>query len=194
MKLHSVQRMVSMPFNLQELRSQLTFGGAKPTLFQVQITNPVNNAGDLKTPFMVKAAQIPESELGQIEVPYFGRKIKIAGDRVFAPWTVTVINDEDFLIRNSLENWMHSINSHSTNITSFGTSSPLSYKSQAQVIQYSKVGAVLREYNFDGIFPVAITPIDMSWEAVDSIEEYQVTFVYDWWTVSGGITGNAGTE
>jgi hypothetical protein len=95
-----------MTFNVNDIRSQLTFGGAKASHFQVQITNPVNGLANLKTPFMVQAANLPESSVGTIEVPYFGRKIKLAGDRTFPEWTVTVINDEDFLIRNAMEEWM----------------------------------------------------------------------------------------
>jgi len=92
-----------MAFNVNEIRAQLTAGGARSSLFQVQFSNPANAAANLKVPFLVKAAQIPASTLGTIEVPYFGRKVKIAGDRTFAEWTVTVINDEDFLIRNAME-------------------------------------------------------------------------------------------
>ena len=100
-----------MAFNINEIRSQLTFGGARASLFQVQFTNPANGVADIKVPFMVRAAQIPSSDLGVIEVPYFGRKIRLAGDRTFADWTVTVINDEDFLVRNAMEQWSNQINS-----------------------------------------------------------------------------------
>ena len=183
-----------MAFNINDLRSQLTFGGAKQSLFQVQITNPVNGVADIKVPFMVKAAAIPASTLGTIEVPYFGRKIKIAGDRTFDTWTVSVINDEDFLIRNAMENWMSAINSHQGNITAFNSASPLQYKAQAQITQFSKTGVPLRVYNFNGLFPTEISAIDMAWEATDQIEEFNVTFQYDWWNISGGITGDAGTQ
>ena len=73
-----------MALNINEIKSQLALGGARPALFQVVFNNPVNASGDVKVPFMVKAAQMPASTLGTIEVPYFGRKIKIAGDRTFA--------------------------------------------------------------------------------------------------------------
>jgi hypothetical protein len=182
-----------MAFNINDLRSQLTFGGAKPSLFQVQITNPANSVADIKVPFMVKAAAIPSSTLNTIEVPYFGRRIKLAGDRTFAEWTVTVINDEDFLIRNAMEQWMATINSHQSNVTGFPNASPLQYKSQAQITQYSKTGLPIRVYNFNGLFPVEVSPIDMNWEA-DAIEEFTVTFQYDWWNVSGGTTGDGGTQ
>lgn len=182
-----------MAFNINELRSQLTFGGAKASLFQVQIFNPATNIADLKTPFMVKATSIPASTLGMVEVPYFGRKVKIAGDRTFEDWSVTVINDEDFLVRNAMEQWSASINSHQGNITSFGSASPLQYKSSALVTQFSKTGAILREYTFNGIYPTSVAAIEMAWQTVDEIEEFQVTFAYDWWSVTGGITNDAGT-
>ena len=178
-----------MAFNINEIKSQLTFGGAKASLFQVSITNPINGVADLKTPFMVQAAQIPAATLGVIEVPYFGRKVKIAGDRTFAEWTVTVINDEDFLIRNAMENWMAEINTHQGNINAKSD-----YKSQAQITQYGKAGNALREYNFNGLFPTNIGEITMDWNTTDEIETFEVTFQYDWWNVSGGSTGTAGTD
>ena len=180
-----------MAFNIQEIRSQLVLGGARASLFQVQIANPANGAGDIKVPFMVKAAQIPASTLGSFEVPYFGRKIKIAGDRTFAEWTVTIINDEDFLIRNAMEQWMNSINSHAGNIREFGSASPLLYKSNAQITQFSKTGVPIREYTFNGMFPTEVSAIEMSWETTDAIEDFTVTFQYDFWEVSGGVTGNS---
>lgn len=183
-----------MAFNINEMRSQLTGGGAKASLFQVQITNPVTNIADLKVPFMVTASNIPESTLGVIEVPYFGRKIKLAGDRTFGEWQVTVMNDEDFLIRNAMEAWMNSINSHVSNLRQFPTSSPSEYKQQAQITQYSKAGVPIRTYQFNGIFPSSVSAIQMDWNDVDTIERFDVTFQYDWWDVSGGVTGDAGTR
>jgi len=180
-----------MAFNIQEIRSQLVLGGARASLFQVQIANPANGAGDIKVPFMVKAAQIPASTLGFIDVPYFGRTIKIAGDRKFAEWTVTVINDEDFLIRNAMEQWMNTINSHAGNIREFGSASPLLYKSNAQITQFSKTGVPIREYTFNGMFPIEVSTIEMNWETTDAIEEFTVTFQYDFWEVTGGITGTS---
>lgn len=179
-----------MAFNVNDIRSQLVLGGARSSLFQVDITNPVNGASNLKTPFMVRAAQIPSSSLGVIQVPYFGRKIKLAGDRTFDQWTVTVINDEDFLIRNALEEWSNAINALQVNTSRALT--PLAYKAQAIVTQFSKVGLPIRQYRFNGLFPSEISPIELDWNNTDAIEEFQVTFQYDWWDVAGGTTGNAG--
>lgn len=181
-----------MAFNVNEIKAQLEFGGARPSLFQVQINNPVEGAGDLKTPFMVKASTIPESILGFIEVPYFGRKVRVAGDRTFAPWNITVINDEDFIIRNAMEAWQNGINALQQNVRTVGSSAPSAYKADALVTQFSKTGDLLRQYRFNGIFPTTVAPIPLSWEAVDTIQEFDVEFQYDYWEVVAGTTGNAG--
>jgi len=178
-----------MAFNINEMRSQLVYGGARQNLFQVRINNPANASGDLKTPFMVQAAQIPESTLGVIPVFYFGRQMKLAGDRTFGDWTVTVINDEDFLIRNAMEEWSNRINRLERNVRDINR-----YKSNATVIQYAKDGTPIREYKFNGIFPSVISPIELDWASTDQIESFQVTFSYDYWTVSGGTTDRAGGQ
>ena len=181
-----------MAFNINDIRAQLAFGGARPSLFQVIISNPVNPVADLKLPFLCKAAQIPSSQLGLIEVPYFGRRIKIAGDRTFDAWTVTVINDEDFLIRNAMEEWNNAINLYQQNVTALGSGAPSLYKSQATVTQYGKAGETLRVYQFNGIFPQVISPIDLAWVTQDEIEEFQVQFQYDSFEILNSVTGNAG--
>lgn len=181
-----------MAFNINEIKSQLTFGGARPTLFSVRIFNPANQVADIKTQFMVQTAQIPSSTIAPIEVSYFGRRIKLAGDRSYDTWTVTVMNDEDFLIRNAMEQWSNAINGSQTNLRGFGGSQPSLYKSQAQVVQYSRTGRPIREYQFNGLFPLEISPIELDWGATDTIETFSVTFAYDNWEVSGGVTGNAG--
>jgi len=180
-----------MPFNVQEIRSQLVGDGARPSQFEVRLQNPINASGDIKSSFMIKTAQLPASTMGIIEVPYFGRKVKIAGDRTFAEWTVNVLNDEDFLVRNALEEWSHAINTHETNVRNVGGASQLLYKAQAQVIQYSKTGEAIREYTFHGLFPSEVGAIELDWNTTDTIEEFPVTFQYDWWELSGGTTGNS---
>ena len=181
-----------MAFNINDIKSQLTFGGARPTLFSVRILNPANQVADIKTQFMVQSAQIPSSSISPIEVSYFGRRIKLAGDRSYDTWTVTVMNDEDFLIRNAMEQWSNAINGSQTNLRGFGGSQPSLYKSQAQVVQYSRTGKSIREYQFNGLFPLEISPIELDWGATDTIETFSVTFAYDNWEISGGVTGNAG--
>lgn len=181
-----------MAFSINEIKSQLVYGGYKPTNFSVRIYNPANSVADIKSQFMIQASQVPSDMIGQIEVAYFGRRIKLAGDRTFDTWTVSVINDEDFLIRNALEQWSNEINGRQSNLRGFGGPQPSLYKSQAQVIQYSKSGNVLREYEFDGIWPMEVSPMELDWNASDTISTFTVTFAYDMWRIVGGNTGNAG--
>jgi len=178
-----------MAFNINEFKSQLVGGGARPSLFEVRITNPILPIADFKVPFMVKAAGLPASNLGSFTVPYFGRQVKYAGDRTFEDWTVTVINDEDFAVKNAMETWSNAINSHASNTRAL----PQDYKSDAQIIQYGKDGSVLRQYTFQGIYPLTIDAIEMNWETQDTIEEFGVTFQYDLWVVDGGVTGGSTT-
>lgn len=182
-----------MAFNVNLFQGALEFGGARNTLFQVNITNPVNGAADIKVPFMCKAAALPPSTLASIPLGYFGRKIQIAGDRTYEPWTVTLFNDEDFVIRNAMEEWSHSINSAVGNLREAASASPSLYKADAQITQFSKTGIPLRVYRMVGIFPTDISSIDMAWDANDTVEEFTVTFNVDYWEVEGGITGNGGT-
>lgn len=175
-----------MVFSINQFKSELVGGGARPSLFQVQITNPILGVADFKVPFMVKAAALPASNLGTYVVPYFGRDIKYAGDRTFEDWSVTIINDEDFAIRNAMEAWSNAINSHIGNTRAL----PQQYKSDAIITQYGKDGQTLRIYNFQGIHPITIASIPMSWETKDAIEEFEVTFQYDLWNIVGGVTGN----
>jgi hypothetical protein len=107
----------------------------------------------------------------------------LAGQRIFDNWTVTVINDEDFKVRKALETWSYNINSYSGNIREFPTAAPSEYKARAEVIQFSKTGEELRTYVFEGIFPLALGPIELSWENGNAIEEFQCEFALDYWTV-----------
>lgn len=179
-----------MPFNINEIRAQLVGGGSRASHFQVIITNPVNGTADLKTPFMVKAAQVPSFTQGKIEVSYFGRKIPLPGDRVWEDWTTTVMNDEDHLVRNALEHWSNAMNGFESNIARLG-SNPNLYKSQAQITSYGKDGSALRTYQLNGIFPLSISAIEKNWETTDTIDEFQVTWAFDDLIVIGS-TGDAG--
>lgn len=181
-----------MAFSITDIRAHLKFGGARPTLFQVYLTFPpsVTNGSDAgrEASFMIEATAIPGSTIRPIEVPYFGRKIKVAGDRTFDPWSVSVINDEDFKVRQGLELWHNKINSLQGNLNTTGSAAPNNYKRTAEVIQYSKTGEEIRRYKFFGLFPTEISPIDLAWNRVDEIETFQVQFAYDWYEVVGEIS------
>lgn len=173
-----------MAFNLNEFAGKLTRGGARASLFEVRLETPTF-ADDIKdiAPFMVKAAEVPASTIAAVEVPYFGRKVKIAGDRTFADWTVTIINDEDFAIRKAMEQWMNAINGHQSNLNTAGAT-PINYKVQAQVLQYAKTGEIIRVYNFNGMFPTELSNMTLGWDAGAEPQEFTVTFTYDWWNSS----------
>lgn len=181
-----------MAFNINLFQGALKLGGARPNLFQVNITNPVNGAADAVTPFLVRGTQIPSATMGVIEQPYFGRMVKLAGNRSYAEWTTVIINDEDFAVRNAMENWSNAMNSFQGNLRTIGSASPTQYKGTAQVTQFSKTGAPLRVYNFVGLWPMDVSAVDVDWGSNDVLQEFNVTWAYDYWEVSGGITGNAG--
>lgn len=174
-----------MAFNVAQFRSELIGDGARPNLFQVNLTFPTiasnGSVASKKVTFMARAAQLPGSSVGTVPVYYFGRELKFAGNRSFADWTLQIINDEDFAIRRSLESWLNAVNSHNGNIRNSAAVSPTSYTTEATVTQYGKNGKELKKYNFVGMFPIDVAPIDLDWSSNDSIEEYSVTFAYQYW-------------
>jgi len=178
-----------MAFSIGDIKGHLKLGGARPSLFEVILTTPGGVDGVNSFQYMCRAAQMPASTLGMIEVPYFGRKIKIAGDRTFAEWTVTVIQDEDMSIRNSMEQWSNKINTHVGNKRVFGANAN-EYKSNATVTHFGKTGNRIRSYTFNGLFPTEISPIDLDWNTTHTLEEFTVTFQYDHWEVNGATAKN----
>jgi hypothetical protein len=173
-----------MAFNVNEFRSQLVGDGARPNLFEVSMEFPgFANPGNAsrKFSFMCKTAQLPGSTVNSVPVQYFGRELKFAGNRTFADWSVTVINDEDFVIRNAFERWMNGLNSHNNNIRNPAAQGQLGYTQNAAVRQYSKSGGIIKEYNFIGVFPTDLSAIDVDWGSNDTIEEFTVNLTYQWW-------------
>jgi len=174
-----------MAFNVAEFRANMIGDGARPNLFKVSLTFPTvatnGVAAGQKTTFMAKTAQLPGSTINSFPLYYFGRELKFAGNRTFTDWTLQIINDEDFLIRNALESWMNSINSHVSNVRNPGAVNPSNYSVDAEVTQYGKAGQELKKYKFVGLFPVDIAPIDLDWGSNDSIEEYATTFAFQYW-------------
>lgn len=176
--------------------------GVKPNMFKVEIVFPSGlNKGsddaDLSS-MMCKSAALPGSNLGVIEVPFRGRTLKIAGDRTFDVWTITVINDVDFSIRTAFEKWMNAINKHDDNS---GLINPAQYQTDAIVKQYGRSSLasaasgpanpvltgpgdqipVLKAYRFYGVFPTSVSAIDLSYDSTDTIEEFTVDLQVQWW-------------
>ena len=184
--------------SITNFRDRLVGGGARPNMFEVNITLPEQIApnGDISQDmrFLVKAAEIPAANIGNIPVPFRGRVLPVAGDRTFNPWTVTVINDAQFNIRDAMEQWSNLINDLQFDV---GDINPADYQTKAEVFQLSRqsqgsggqsagkggeIIQTLRTYNFEGIYPNAVSSIPLDYGATDQIEEFQVTFNYLFWT------------
>ena len=184
--------------NIQSFRDRMIGGGARPNMFEVNIDLPdqigKDKNRDENMRFMIKAAEIPAANIGNIPVPFRGRVLPVAGDRTFDPWTVTIINDASFDIRRVMEEWSNLINDLQFDV---GDINPADYQKSAQVFQLSRqsqgsggasggnkgdIIQTLRTYNFEGIYPNAVSSIPLDYGATDQIEEFQVTLNYLFWT------------
>ena len=180
---------------ISDFKSRLSGGGARPNLFEVELAFPdaVSIANDVlqKARFLVKAAALPASTIAPVDIPFRGRILKVAGDRTFETWTVTVINDTDFAIRSAFEKWMNSINKLDD---ASGITDPEQYQKDAMVHQLDRDGSVLRSYKFWDIYPTNISTIDLSYETTDTIEEFTIEMQVHWWEAFKGTASNAGGE
>ena len=182
---------------ISDFKSKLTGGGARPNLFEVELAfpsaaKPANESEVLeKSRFLVKAAALPASTIASVDVPFRGRILKVAGDRTFETWTITVINDVDFSIRSAFEKWMNVIN-RMTDAT--GLTDPATYYKDAKVKQLDRNGGVLRTYKFWDIFPTNISTIDLSYETTDTIQEFTVEMQVHYWEAFRGTDSQAGGE
>ena len=173
---------------IADFKSKLIGGGARPNLFEVELTTlPASVQGwDADTfKFMCKAANMPAQNIASIDVPFRGRTFKVAGDRTIDPWTITIINDEDFRLRRAFEEWSEQIAKLDNNL---GTTEPSAYMVNAKVYQLGRgstasskdnsgtSNAVLAEYEFVDIFPTNVSQIDLSYDSTDTIEEFTVEF------------------
>ena len=163
---------------IDEFKANLIGGGARANQFRVTFTTPGAIATGLdiaKASFLIKAAALPGQSIPEIEVPFRGRIMHIAGDRTFEPWTTTVINDTDFMVRNAIERWMNAINDLVTNT---GLSNVNDYQADLTVEQLDRDDTVLKSYILRSCFPQGTAAIDLSCETVNAIEEFSVTWRY----------------
>lgn len=205
-----------MARGIAEFKTKLINGGARPNLFLARLNFPttLNQIVDIGTvdastsiteraEFLVKTAQLPASTIGTIDVPFRGRMMKVAGDRTFEPWTVTVINDGEFGIRKAFETWSRGINALTENVSQlgYGDDNP-GYCVDLEVFQLSRDGKspnktpqsitaagvdgmdVVRSYKFYDAWPSSLSAIDLSYESNDQIEEFTVEFQYNYYEVS----------
>ena len=176
-------------------KSKLAGGGARPNLYEVELAFPdalnIDNDVKEKSRFLVKAASLPASNIAPIDINFRGRILKVAGDRTFDTWTITVMNDVDFAIRNAFELWMNQINKLSDNT---GTTNPAEYQPDAFVHQLDRDGSTLRTYKFHDVFPTNISAQDLSYETTDTIEEFTVELQVQWWEAIKGVGANVGGD
>ena len=183
---------------ISQFKSALIGGGARPNLFEVELTTlPAGIGWDADSfRYMCKAAQLPAQNVANIDVPFRGRIFKVAGDRTIDTWTVTIINDEGFILRNAFEQWAELIAKLDTNL---GATDPSAYMTNAKVFQLGRgsttsskssegsSNAVLKEYEFIDIWPSNVAAIDLSYDSSDAIEEFTVEFqVQSFRPVAGG--------
>ena len=166
--------------NINDFKAKLAGGGARANQFKVTMPFPgyAQVGGEIEDlAFLCTATSIPAMTIGQVVVPFRGRQIKIAGDRTFATWSVTVLNDTNFKLRNAFERWQNGIN----NMTDGeGLTNPVDYQVDVFVDQLDRNGNTLKSYTLRGAFPTEIASIPLNYETNDAIEDFDVTFQYQY--------------
>ena len=164
---------------VDDMKAKLVGGGARPNLFKVTMSFPSYVTANVElASYMCKATSMPASTIAPIAVPFRGRNLQIAGDRTFDPWSVTIINDTDFNVRNSFEQWMNGINQHKQNT---GLTQPSSYMADMIVEQLDKDGTTEKTYNIRGTFPTNLGAIELSYDSENAIEEFEVELQIQYW-------------
>lgn len=165
---------------IDDFKSKLAGGGARPSLFKATVNFPsyVTSANVELTSFLAKQATIPGSIIGSFDLGFRGRKLKMAGDRVFENLTLTIINDAEFDVRNAFEEWMNGINEHQENT---GLVDLNEYSSDVVVEQLRKDGTVSKKYDFRGCWPLSVAAIDLNYDTADAIEEFTVELAVQYW-------------
>ena len=164
--------------NINDFKAKLAGGGARANQFKVTMPFPGYSqvGGEIEDlAFLCTTAQIPAMNVGNINVPFRGRQIKIAGDRTFGDWSITVLNDTNFKLRNAFERWQNGINNMSDNE---GLSNPVDYQVDAFVDQLDRNGATIKSYTLRGVYPINIAGIPLDYEEAGAIEQFEVSLAY----------------
>ena len=187
--------MATVNLGVDQFKAKLTGGGARGNLFQVTCNFPGFAGGNSElASFMIKGASLPASTMTAMEVPFRGRKLKIAGNRTFDEWTIKIINDVPMKLRDAFERWMNGINQHQSNV---GRARPTDYMVDWIVSQLDKSGNIVKSYIFRGVFPTSVGAIDLSYDTTDEIETFDVVVSYQYWesntTPSSGASSAGGS-
>lgn len=172
--------------NISDFVKAFAGGGVRTNLFKVTGSIPAPGFDQRAASFLIKAAQLPASSLGTIEVPFRGRKIKLPGDRTFQDWQITVLSDVNLSLRSAFEFWSAQFNSHVGNVSAGPDITTVALMPTWQVTQLTRTGDPLRTYSFIGCFPSEIGAIELSYENNDQIAEFPVTLNYSWWVAAPG--------
>ena len=176
---------MAIPFNVERFKSELTNGGARPNQFTVELRFPnyvqSGSKAAQKASFLISVAELPGQTIGLAPVYYRGRLVKMAGDREFAPFNCTVINDSGFAIRTALEQWMGGIEDLQSKR---GRINPSQYQQDMSIKQLDRNGAILKEYTLRGTFPVEIGPVALDFGSNDQLSTFGVSFQYQSFTYS----------
>ena len=171
-----------MAFSINQFKGALSGGGARPDLFEVTLSAPTAVGGDFADFNMLcQATTAPGVTIGVTELNYFGRQVKLAGNKTFDDWQTTILNDEDYAIRKGIEAWSDFINNNEGNVRNTSSSTPSSYMGTATVKHFSKKGAGIREYDIFNIWPSAIAELTMDWSENDSVQTFDVTWTFSHW-------------
>ena len=164
--------------NISDFKAKLAGGGARSNQFKVTMPFPgyASVGGEIEDlAFLCKATSIPSMEITNINVPFRGRAIKIAGDRTIPAWSVTVYNDTNFRLRNAFERWQNGINNMSDNE---GLTNPVDYQVDAFLDHLDRNGNTIKSYTLRGVYPTAIAAIPLDYDEKTTIEEFEVTLEY----------------
>ena len=163
---------------VDDFKSKLVGGGARSNMFKATVNFPSYAQADVElTSFLCETAQLPGSTMGQIIVPFRGRQLKMAGDRTFDAWTVTIINDTDFAIRDAMERWMNGMNNMTDNE---GLTNPSDYQVDIFIDHLDRNGATLKSYTLRGAFPTALDDIALNYGTNNAKEEFGCSFTYQY--------------
>ena len=181
--------------NVADFKAQMIGGGARPNQFRVELTFPsfvtLGVIAGQRAQFLCRAASLPASTIETISIPYRGRPVNFAGERSFQPWTVSIYNDTTFNIRNALEQWQSGIQQYNT---TNGRTNPTDYQVDLSVHQLDRNGATIKSYKFTDAFPTNIGAITLDYEQQNAIEQFDVEFVYNFFTSNEGAGANFGVN
>lgn len=185
---------MSTVFNVERFKSALTNGGLRPNQFAVQLSFPTYVASAAtavaRAPFLVNIAEMPGSTVNPATVLYRGREVLFAGDRIFAPWTITVLNDAQMSVRNAIEQWMIGMEDLQTKT---GRLNPAEYQRNLDIFQLDRNGNILKSYVLRDAFPIDLAPVALDFGANDQISTFTCTWRYQSFATSSAQGGNIGS-